>query len=95
MSVNLTSGRNFSIVEPLQRVLTPSLVAGLASKLKIGFHPYGTAQHCRYRQNIPRGLPRGGFKHYRLTRRLKPKQKAGRLIEDRKKLRKWRMRWLN
>ena len=25
------------------------------------FHPYGAAQHCRYRQSIPRGLPRGMF----------------------------------
>ena len=27
----------------------------------VGFHPYGAAQHCRYRQIVPRGLPRGGF----------------------------------
>ena len=30
--------------------------AGLASELEIDFHPYGAAQHCRYRQHIPRGL---------------------------------------
>ena len=59
MSVHLTSGRNFSIVEPLQRVLTPSLAAGLASELKIDFHPYGAAQHCRYRQTIPPAACRG------------------------------------
>jgi len=40
----------------------PSIGAeGFASELKIDFHPYGAAQHCRYRQNIPRGLPRGRF----------------------------------
>jgi hypothetical protein len=33
----------------------------IASELEIEFHPYGAAQHCRYRQNIPRGLPRGMF----------------------------------
>lgn len=27
---------------------------------EIEVHPYGAARHCRYRQNIPRGLPRGG-----------------------------------
>ncbi len=28
------------------------------------FYPYGAATHCRYRQNIPSGLPRGGFNLY-------------------------------
>ena len=46
-------------------------------------------------RTFPVACRRGGSKHYRLTRRLKPKQKAGRLIFDGKKLRKWRMRWLN
>jgi hypothetical protein len=31
------------------------------SELKIDFHPYGAAQHCRYRQHPPRGKPQGGF----------------------------------
>ncbi len=34
------------------------LFSGPLHAIKI---PYGAAQHCRYRQNIPRGLPRGGF----------------------------------
>jgi len=50
-----------SMIEPRQRAHSSPLAAGLASELKIDFHPYGAAQHCRYRQNIPRGLPRGGF----------------------------------
>jgi len=37
------------------------LRGGLASELKIDLHPYGAAQHCRFRQNISRGLPRGEF----------------------------------
>jgi hypothetical protein len=36
------------------------LRAGLVSELQIDLHLYGAAQDCRYRQNIPRGLPRGG-----------------------------------
>jgi len=37
------------------------LAAGLASALEIDVHPYGAAQHCRYRQHILRSLPWGGF----------------------------------
>jgi hypothetical protein len=33
----------------------------LASELEIDLHPYGAAQHRRYRRNPPRGKPRGGF----------------------------------
>ena len=51
--------------EPRQRAHSPLLAAGLASEQEIDYHPYGVAQHCRYRQHIPRGLPRGGFNHYK------------------------------
>jgi len=48
-------------IEPRQRAHSPSLAAGLAGQLKIDVHPYGAPQHWRCRQNIPRGLPRGGL----------------------------------
>ena len=32
----------------------------IAGELKIDVYPYGAAKRCRFRQNIPRGLPQGG-----------------------------------
>jgi hypothetical protein len=60
----LTDGRcgnRTGIIETGKRGHSPLLAVGLASELEIDFHHYGAAQHCRYRQNITLGLPRGGF----------------------------------